>query len=235
MQEISLRPKSVAKIFLVVSLIMVVGHIGGRISYHYFGRTFGFYFFDLNREDSIPTFVASMQIFVCSVLLFVIARLVRMNKQPGFWYWVGLAVMFLYIAVDETVRIHEKLGGPLRRIYDPAALYDMVWLVPYVTFVIIIGLIYLKFVLNLPRKTKLLFILSGLIYLAGAVAFEYISGRQDALYGIGDFGYQAFIVLEEGLELMGIVLFLYALLNHIVIAFDGLRFTIPALENKDSP
>ncbi len=214
-------------IFVIIALIMILGHIGGRITQHFYGRTFGFYFFDINREDSIPTFVASMGLGTCSLLLFVVANLVKRNKLSDFLYWIGLAVFFLYMAVDETVRIHEKLGGPLREVFDPEALYDMVWLIPYGTVTILIGLIYLRFVLRLPRETKLLFITSGLIYLLGVVGFEYLSGRQDALYGVANFGYQLFVILEEGLELMGTAIFMFAILNHIRIQFGTVRFIVP--------
>jgi len=225
--DISLKPKRVAMMFFIVCLIMVLGHIGGRITHHFYGRTFGFYFFDINREDSIPTFVASMGLGICSLLLFVVGYLVKRSKLSDYLYWIGLAVFFLFMAVDETVRIHEKLGGPLREVVNPEALYDMVWLIPYGIVTIIIGIIYLRFILRLPRETKLLFVASGLIYILGAVGFEYISGRQDALYGIADFGYQLFVILEEGLELTGTALFMFSILNHIRIQFGTVRFILP--------
>jgi hypothetical protein len=234
--EISIKPKRIAMIFATVSLIMVLGHIGGRITHHFFGRTFGFYFFDINREDSIPTFVASMGLGICSFLLFVVAYLVKRNKLSDFLYWIGLAVFFLYMAIDETVRIHEKMGGPLREVIDPEALYDMVWLIPYGAVTILIGIVYLRFILRLPRETKLLFVASGLIYLLGAVGFEYLSGRQDALYGVANFGYQLFVILEEGLELMGAAVFMYSILNHIRVQFGTVRFILhakPAIDSLD--
>ncbi len=232
--DISVKPKRVAMIFLTVSLIMVLGHIGGRISDHFYGRTFGFYFFDLNREDSIPTFVSSMGLGICSLLLFVVAHLVKRNRSSGFLYWIGLAILFLYMAVDETVRIHEKLGGPLRGVYNPEALYDMVWLIPYGALAILVGVIYLRFVLRLPGETKVLFIVSGLVYLSGVAGFEYLGGRQDALYGIGNFAYQAFVVLEEGLELLGMGIFMYSILNHIRINFGTVRFIVSAKSTQTS-
>ncbi len=232
--DISVKPKRVAMIFLTVSLIMVLGHIGGRITDHFYGRTFGFYFFDLNREDSIPTFVSSMGLGICSLLLFVVAHLVKRNRSSGFLYWIGLAILFLYMAVDETVRIHEKLGGPLRGVYNPEALYDMVWLIPYGALAILVGVIYLRFVLRLPGETKVLFIVSGLVYLSGVAGFEYLGGRQDALYGIGNFAYQAFVVLEEGLELLGMGIFMYSILNHIRINFGTVRFIVSAKSTQTS-
>ena len=215
-------------IFAGVALIMVLGHIGGRISEHFYGRTFGFYFFDLNREDSIPTFVSSMGLGICSLLLFVIAMLTKRKHSSGLLYWVGLGILFLYMAIDETVRIHEKLGGPLREVYDPDALYDMVWLIPYGILVLLVGIIYFRFVLRLPRETKVLFIVSGLIYLSGVAGFEYLGGRQDALYGVANFGYQLFVILEEGLEMLGMAFFMYSLLNHICIQFGPVSFILPA-------
>ncbi|MEJ2552191.1 MAG: hypothetical protein P8Z42_03185 [Anaerolineales bacterium] len=231
--DITVKPKRIAMIFLSAALIMVIGHIGGRISEHFYGRTFGFYFFDLNREDSIPTFVSSVGLGICSLLLFVVAGLVRRNRAPNFLYWVGLGILFLYMAIDEMVRIHEKLGGPLREVYDPEGLYDMVWLIPYGILVLLVGVVYLRFVLRLPRETKVLFIVSGLVYLTGVAGFEYLGGRQDALYGIGNFAYQAYVVLEEGLEMLGMGLFMYSILNHISIQYGPVRFIVPAKSAKN--
>jgi hypothetical protein len=231
--DITLKPKRIAMVFLSVALIMVIGHIGGRISDHFYGRTFGFYFFDLNREDSIPTFVSSAGLGICSLLLFVVAYIVKRNRSSDFLYWIVLAVIFLYMAIDETVRIHEKLGGPLRGVYDPQGLYDMVWLIPYGILVLLVGVFYLRFVLRLPRETRMLFIVSGLVYLTGVAGFEYLGGRQDALHGVGNFAYQAYIVLEEGLELLGMGLFMYSILNHISIQYGPVRFIVPGKPAKN--
>jgi hypothetical protein len=166
----------------------------------------------------------------CAALLAVIARHSAV-VDGGATYWKWLAILFLFLAVDEDASLHELLIEPLRERLPMAGPLYFAWVVPYGLAVLVVGLVYLRFVRSLPVRTRRLFVAAGSIYLAGALGFEFAGGwylsREEASE---DFLYSLLVAVEELLEMSGIVLFIYALLDHLRQRLGGaaLRIRIPA-------
>ena len=100
-------------------------------------------------------------------------------------------------------------------------------------FVFVIA--YLRFLMHLSLPIRNLFIAAGLIYVGGAIGLEAIGGRHFDLYG-KDAVYQVYTTVEELLEMTGIVVFIYALLEHIRIEFPELTIKIVSGDTKmDAP
>jgi len=87
-------------------------------------------------------------------------------------------------------------------------------------------LVYLKFTLELPKSTAVLFILSGTIYLTGAIAFDMFGGREAELHGYDSTTYSILYTIEELLEMTGVVVLIYALLSYIERQFGYIRITL---------
>ena len=80
---------------------------------------------------------------------------------------------------------------------------------------LVIGAALVPFLLQLPRRTARLFMAAGGIYLSGAVGLE-ILGNSMSLQSLKNtLGYSMQTLAEEGLEMLGVVLFLYALLDYM--------------------
>ncbi|MCI5151354.1 MAG: peptidase M48 Ste24p, partial [Candidatus Electrothrix sp. MAN1_4] len=67
----------------------------------------------------------------------------------------------------------------------------------------------------LPRKTALLLILSAIIFLTGSVGFDMLGGKEAELHGYYSNTYMVLSTIEEFLEMSGIVLLIYTLLDYI--------------------
>jgi hypothetical protein len=67
----------------------------------------------------------------------------------------------------------------------------------------------------LPARTRRLFLAAGAIFVAGAIGVEAVSGMQASLHGEQNLTYHLVITVEELLEMTGIVIFIYALLDYI--------------------
>ena len=57
--------------------------------------------------------------------------------------------------------------------------------------------------------------LSGVIYVGGAVGVEMIGGYHSQMYGENNFAYGMITTIEESLEMMGILVFIYSLLFYL--------------------
>jgi len=93
--------------------------------------------------------------------------------------------------------------------------------------VVMLGLAYLRFVLNLPDATRRLVIAAGVIYVVGAIGFELPEGMYRTAVGANvTIAYGFLTVLEETFEMIGVVLFIYALLRFIERRWGGIRITL---------
>lgn len=111
--------------------------------------------------------------------------------------------------------MHEILNNPVRNSLGLGGFLYWSWIIPGMIVAILIGLYFLKFLNMIERKYTILFLLSGFIYLSGAVGFEMIGGWLYS-HSLGDSMLYVFeVVIEESLEMLGMLLFIYALIKYI--------------------
>lgn len=171
--------------------------------------------FSVNLEDSIPTWYSTINLLISAALLAVIATVKRKDKDRFALYWIGLALIFLYLSIDEGASIHEIFSDMMETVIPPTGIFTFGWVVVGAPVALIVGLLYLRFVLNLPPRIRNLFFLAGGLYIGGALVIEAISASQydDTV----SFTYLAIATLEELCEMLGIVTLIYTLLSYIGI------------------
>ena len=86
---------------------------------------------------------------------------------------------------------------------------------PYGIATLVFTLAFLKFVWELPRDSRARFFAAGIIFLSGALGIEMFGAREAELHGYYTVTYSVLYSLEEMLEMLGIILFIYALLSHL--------------------
>jgi hypothetical protein len=72
----------------------------------------------------------------------------------------------------------------------------------------------MKFLLHLPAKTRLRFLIAATIYLGGAIGVELFGSQHAELYGYENLTYSMIATLEESLEMTGLIVFIWALMNY---------------------
>ena len=162
-------------------------------------------FFDVDEEDSLPTWYSATALLLASFLLLLISRRKRIDRDPWVRYWYGLTLAFAALSMDEIAGLHETLNS----------LIDFSWTIPGGILAALFDLAYLRFLLHLPSRTRWLFILSGIIFVTGAVVVERSTDWYDDEDLLNTLPYNLWNALEEGLEMGGVVLFIYALLGYM--------------------
>jgi cytochrome b subunit of formate dehydrogenase len=139
--------------------------------------------------------------------------------------WQGLAGIFLFLAIDELCSLHEILIPVLRGAMNTKGLLYFPWVIPAFFLLIIFLIVFRKFILALPNKTKTQFILAGTVYVLGALGMELIGGYIADKYGYTTiFGLAS--TIEELLEMSGVVIFINALLNYLQAQTSELNFSL---------
>jgi hypothetical protein len=180
----------------------------------------------LDSEANPATTFSTMQILFCALLLARIAAS-PWGRQFGY-YWNCLAAAFLYLAFDEASIIHEMWTKPTRTLVSAWApeltesypvILGIGWVIPAGVIVVVFGLVYLPFLGRLPGRTAALFVVAAVIFISGSIGLEigneaWSAGiLEDELDPKQRFFDQLFIGVEEAMEMSGILLFAYALLD----------------------
>lgn len=219
--EVLLSPRRIARWLLVAVVGLTAIHVAmqaakvlwpARVDTHY-GRWI-VHQFNVAQEYNVPTLYQCVTLLACSVLLGIIAVSVR----PGTRYrlhWTVLALVFLYLSLDDMLQWHEHVILPTRTILNASGALYFTWVVPYGVLVLVFAASYLRFLLALPRPTRIRFALAGIIYVVGALCLELPEGILVEQYGRTEDTLVALETLEEILEMVGIMIFLNALLSYI--------------------
>lgn len=231
--NIEISPKKVFTVLLVIISVLLLANSMGIIAKYFFHsddtRFLGglITMLDFDTENNIPTLYSTFILFVNS-LLFLIIALSRKQNGTDYVAWLGLMFGFFYLSLDEILGIHERLDHMIRAVFDMSGVLYYAWVIPYGVIAAVVGVIYLPFLLKLPKKIRILFVVSGIVYILGAIGFEMLGGMQDEQFGEENLFYAVLYTFEELLEMLGASLFVYSLLaymseqsGHIVIDIRG--------------
>ena len=218
--EFSLNPRRVITIMLIIIVVLTILHISQLVIFFQVGDPDKFDFIDMvdfDYEANLPSFYSSAAILFCAALLWVISGYKRKERLPFRYHWLGLAIIFSLLGLDEAIALHETIGDLVEdyELVDAQGYLYFAWVVPYGIAVILFILSYLRFVLALPRNTGLLFVSSGVLFVGGAMGIELFSANEADLNGTETILYSALYTAEELCEMLGIVIFCYALMRYI--------------------
>lgn len=226
--KIEIAPKKILFSLCAVIVVLMGFNLLGIISKYGFGHDYVYGLvplFDFDTEKNVPTFFSACMLMVSSVIL---AAITHVHRKVGdaFIAWGGLSLIFLFLSIDEIASIHERFIEPVRTLLNVSGLLFYAWVIPYGIALAVFMILYLEFLLNLPERIMRLFLLSGGIYVSGAIGIELLGGRHVSLYGEENYGYAFFCMVEETLEMVGVVLFIYTILTHMVERFSSFTITV---------
>jgi len=217
---IVIRSKKTALRLFYIAVVLFISNLAGI----YLQKVLGysdrftnrfFYLFDAADENNVPAVFTTLILFVSSVLLFLIYRMRDRQVQQIKKYWLLLSLIFLFLSTDELVSIHEQFNGIAKLLPGDIPGYSrFAWVLLYGFLVLLGRIAFTRFLFKVPVKSRKLFILSGCTYVIAAVIFEFPEGYMAEVYGV-DYKYFLLCSLEEFLEMAGIILFIYALLDYI--------------------
>ena len=182
-------------------------------------------YFNFDQEANLPSLYSTLTLGFCSYLLAVIATYKRKNRGKYVKHWKGLSLIFLFLAIDEACSIHELLIPILRGVINAEGVLYFPWVIPGFCLVIVFLVVFRKFILALPDKTKTKFLSAGTIYILGALGMELVGGYIADNYGYSTI-YGIASSIEELLEMFGIVIFINALLTYLQLQTSELQFVL---------
>jgi len=218
---IKVKPKCIFLYIFVPIVFLVLAHVLGQLAtFNIIPRFRGYdllvIFFNLDGEANLPTLYSVCEWFLCVIFLALIGFFDRKTLSSRYLYWWGLAIIFIFLLIDEFISFHELSEQILALFNIKVLLFPNAWVLIYAVALVPIALAYLQFMIHLPQKTKYLFIFSFMVFMLGAAVTESLELFHMEIYGDDKYHYLYFVTVEETLEMMGLLIFIYALASHLV-------------------
>ena len=119
--------------------------------------------------------------------------------------------------VTAIAMLHDRMGPVAMQAIGEQP-HHVDWVLPMGILASVFALCMLPFLLGIERTTAVAFALAGAVYVGGAVGAEMIGKLASDAYGYESYPYVLAVTLEEGMEMLGVALFLRAILRHIARA-----------------
>jgi hypothetical protein len=182
----------------VIAILLLCTHLS-LYCYHYLSEKLPWLLrqlFDVDEENNLPTWFSQFLLLNNAFALGVIASSCAQEKRH---YWQALAIGFLILSIDEVAGLHETFHSAI----------DFNWAIPASILVAIIGIVFIPFLRSLERRVAILYLISGAIFISGALVIELLSEDMKTK----SLEYALATALEEGMEMAGALLFLWVNLN----------------------
>ncbi|MBB5235274.1 hypothetical protein [Deinococcus budaensis] len=214
-----LSPRRVTRLLgwtaLGLALINIVAQAAHFFLPDFFMRDWLLVMFDANGEANLPSAFSGGLLLFSALILGAVALAKRQTADRFAVYWGFFAAVFLYLSVDEIARLHDNTIAPMRRLMDFDGVLRFAWVVPYALAVLLILLGSIRFLAHLPAPIRWRFVLAGGLYVGAALGMELVQGYTDSRFGDLGFVSALSIGFEELMEMLGVVVFIHALLLYI--------------------
>lgn len=172
--------------------------------------------FALDAERNLGAWYSSALMVLIAACAMVNWHKDRMRDGLISYSWVFIAVVFFLMSIDETVGFHETVDVPLRTHFALTGLFYNPWVFFGAAFVAGFFALLVPFLFDLPRHIATLFVISGAIYVGGALGMEPLDAFFEHGFGEGHPFHVIVTCVEEAMEMFGLTLFLHA--NFIFMA-----------------
>jgi uncharacterized membrane protein (UPF0136 family) len=225
---ITVSPRKVSATLLSGAIFIAFFNIANDL-YHQFSGGGSLRFsglFSFAGKVTIPTWYSSSLMMLCALLLAGIAQNSRARGERYFLHWACFAIAFLAFSLDEVAAVHLRLDFMTRHLLNLGSFRYGVYL-----FVVaaIAGIFWgcRKFFTQLPMQTRCQLGIGWLFYIAAILIdrFDKRIWREQSFYAFAPLP-ELLTVVDELFELVGLVVFIYALLTYIGISFKELQIRI---------
>jgi len=141
---------------------------------------------------------------VGGLIVFRYVRRSAISSQYDRLAWLGLGSGLCLLSVAKVFEIHHVLGDVVH----------ISWVDLALPVIVALSFAYMPFLMHLPGSTRNAFIVSGIVYLAGSIVVDLLTGPGDACADpTVTFGHTLANALEGGLEMSGLVMLISAVLR----------------------
>jgi hypothetical protein len=237
---ITLDPKKTIYFLSSIAIFLFLANLIALLMKYVLGHEYVFGlvpFFDFDEEKNAPTLFSTCLFLINAILFLGLWKVERITSKPQ-KFWILLSVTFCFLATDEFCMLHERIIFPLGSLLNTSGFFLFAWIIPYGIAVVLLGILGIPVLWRIERRIRFWFGLSAVIFITGAIGFEMIGGKYlDEMDMIGkkDIVYALMTTSEELLEMIGLIILIFALLSLIQVKCGGFLVLFRGVDNTSSP
>ena len=190
-----------------------------------------FSLFFLDGEGNVPALFSTWLFLINAVLFLIVWKAARLAGDSH-KIWLFLACVFIFLALDESISIHERLIDPLREALGATGIFYYAWIIPYGIGVGLLAIVAIPVFWRMQKRIRFWFGLSAATYLFAAIGMEMISGKYLAMMNEKkDIVWILMMTVEESLEMVGLIILVYALLLLLRNKYNGFLIFMPGTDD----
>lgn len=205
-----LNPEVLFKRLTMIAILLVFLHVVCMVAWYQdllpLNDWLYYAFFDLDEEESLGTWFSAIVLMLCGISSWLAIMLSRERNCIMLSGWLGLAIGFPLLSIDEIAGFHEFINTIITTIH---------WALIGSMVVLILGCLYWPFLLGLPNRTKSLMVTAGLFYIGGAIGVEMATIPYETNKQLDTLAYNLWNAVEEFFEMFGAILYIYAVLDWV--------------------
>lgn len=163
-------------------------------------------FFDLDEEESIGTWFSTLLLFMAGLLSLLQARFLQGSGDRWGLCWQLLGIGFFILSLDEVAGFHEFVNTIAEETH---------WTTYGIALALVVGVLFLPFLMALPVRTRMLLLLSGAVYLGGAIGVERATIWHEVNDELDTLAYNLTTALEEFMEMAGVIMYIAIVLSQM--------------------
>lgn len=172
------------------------------------------YWFNVDTERRFGAlFGAILILFASGAMLFASFRF--LSHKSFAVGWLFLSCVLLFMACDELFMIHERAGEFFGAEDHFGTAVIPAWVKAMAVVVAILCIPMGIFWWKLPRYLKIRTAVAAGVFLTGAVGVEILGMTHADASGINNFNYALLVALEEGMEMLGMIIAIDAMLLYL--------------------
>ncbi|WP_210480422.1 hypothetical protein [Naasia sp. SYSU D00948] len=182
-------------------------------------------FLSPDGESNLWSWFSTLLLAALAFAFCAVGSLHRRSGGAAAPYYAFSAVA-VYMSIDESASLHERFED-----FIPQRLFMFQWLILGVPFALLVGaaVLWLSRRLREPLRRRLL--VAGLVFLAGAVGVELVQAVVLSITGWPQSGagrilYAGAVIVEEALEVCGVLIALWAVLREAELLVQNRQLTL---------
>lgn len=183
---------------------------------------------DLDFEESFYTWFSTVMLSAAAFICFFLSLKDHGQTKNVKTQWRILGSLFFLLSADEMLSFHERISGMLSTSFTTSGMFEFAWVIPALIIIPIFLFLFFPFIRHLHTHVSYTIIIAGAIFVFGAVGMEMIAGifisennSQDDVFTSPM--YRFLVNIEEGLEVLGVIVFIKALLMQAEIYFPEIQ------------
>jgi hypothetical protein len=225
--SVSLSPRNTTFWLSAIAIFLLVAHlITIWMPYIFEGFDHGlvrvlFSLFFIDGEGNLPAIFSTLLFLLNAGLFLMVGKAAGRAGESG-KIWLALSIVFVFLALDESISIHERLIDPLRETWNLTGIFYYAWIIPYGIGVVLLSIFVFPVFWRMPKRIRFWFGLSAAIYLLAAIGLEMLSGKYlVSMNENKDIVWILMVTLEETLEMAGLIILTYAQLFLLRHQYNG--------------